>query len=152
MFELIIALLTQTRKSANTLAAKLVKEGHAVGLLTGEMETAQRVAVLDRFRNGREKILITTNVMARGMYMEQVTVVVNYDLPFDVINRTPDYETYLHRIGNAGRFGKVGLAVNLIDGPRSFQNMKRIEEYFGRKIEELCTDDPDAIEQSVMDN
>ena len=96
MFELIIALLTQTRKSANTLAAKLVKEGHAVGLLTGEMETAQRVAVLDRFRNGREKVLITTNVMARGMYMEQVTVVVNYDLPFDVINRTPDYETYLH--------------------------------------------------------
>ena len=95
-----------------------------MGLLTGEMEPAQRVAVLDRFRNGREKILITTNVMTRGIYVEQVTVVVNYDLPFDVITRTPDYEAYLHRIGNTGRFGKVGLAVNLIDGPRSFQNMK----------------------------
>ena len=116
------------------------------------METEQRVAVLDRFRNGREKILITTNVMARGIDVEQVTIVVNYDLPFDVHTKSPDFETYLHRIGRTGRFGKVGLAINLIDGPRSFQNMKRIEEFFGRKIEELCADDPDAIEQAVGDN
>ena len=114
-----------------------------MGRLTGEMETAQRVAVLDRFKNGREKILIITNVMARGIDVEQVTVVFNYDLPFDVVNRTPDYKTYLHRIGRTGRFGKDGVAVNLIDSPQGYQNMKKIEEYFGRKIELY---DPDAME------
>ena len=129
-----------------------MKEGHAVGLLTGEMETEQRIAVLDRFRCGREKILITTNFMVHGIRVEQVTIVVNYDLPFDVHAKAPDFETYLCRIGKVGLCGRVGLAINLIDGPRSFQNMKRMEEFFGRKIEELCADDPIAIVQAIGDN
>ena len=125
-----------------------MKDGHAVGLLTGELEPDQRVAVLARFRDGKEKVLITTNVMARGIDIEQVTMVVNYDVPLDVDHR-PDFETYLHRIGRTGRFGKTGLAINLVDGPRSYHNLMKIQEYFGRKIEELKTDDPDVIEEAV---
>ena len=142
----------QTRKSANWLAAKMVKEGHAVGLLTGEMDTEQRVAVLNRFREGKEKVLITTNVMARGIDVEQVTIVVNYDLPYDVVLHRPDFETYLHRIGRTGRFGKTGLALNLVDGQRSYHNMQEIQKFFGRPILELQVDDPDAIERAVGDN
>ena len=101
-----------------------------------------------RFREGKEKLLITTNLCARGIDVEQVTVVVNYDIPMDV-NRRPDNETYLHRIGRTGRFGRSGLAINFVDGHRSLQNMRKIEEHFGRKIEKLSIDDPDEIEQAV---
>ena len=62
----------------------MTSEGHAVALLSGELSIDQRILVLDRFRDGLEKILITTNVLSRGIDIEQVTIVVNFDLPVDV--------------------------------------------------------------------
>ena len=76
----------------------------------------------------------------------QVTVVVNYDMPVEPTGK-PDFETYLHRIGRTGRFGKSGIAVNFIDGQRSMAIMKKIEEHFGKKILLLETDDVDALEK-----
>lgn len=139
-------LFLQTRKSAAWLAAKMVKEGHATALLSGEITIEQRLAVINRFRDGKEKLLVTTNVSARGIDIEQVTLVVNYDMPFDGQGR-PDFETYLHRIGRTGRFGKSGIAVNFIDGQRSLNCLKRIEEHFGRKITQLKADDVDELEK-----
>ena len=121
-------------------------DGHAVALLSGEITVEQRIAVLNRFRDGKEKLLITTNVCARGIDVEQVTVVINYDMPVDMSGK-PDFETYLHRIGRTGRFGKTGIAVNFIDGQRSMNVMKKIEEHFGRKIEYLQVDDVDELEK-----
>ena len=72
------------------------QEGHSVGVLSGELSVEQRLAVLDRFREGMEKVLITTNVLSRGIDIEQVTIVVNFDLPVDM-NGQADCETYLHR-------------------------------------------------------
>ncbi|XP_031563719.1 ATP-dependent RNA helicase DDX19A-like [Actinia tenebrosa] len=135
-----------TRKSAAWLAAKMVKEGHATALLSGEITIEQRLAVINRFREGKEKLLITTNVSARGIDIEQVTLVVNYDMPLDLQGR-PDFETYLHRIGRTGRFGKSGIAVNFIDGQRSLNCMKKIEEHFGRQIIQLKADDVDELEK-----
>lgn len=63
--------------------------------------------------------------------MEMVTVVVNFDLPV-TLDYKPDCETYLHRIGRTGRFGKSGLAVNMVDGPRSMAILKAIEKHFGK--------------------
>jgi ATP-dependent RNA helicase DDX19/DBP5 len=83
----------------------MAKEGHSVGVLSGELSVEQRLAVLDRFRAGLEKVLITTNVLSRGIDIEQVTIVVNFDLPVDQMGRA-DSETYLHRIGRTGRFGR----------------------------------------------
>ncbi|CAN7986592.1 unnamed protein product [Ixodes hexagonus] len=119
-----------TRQTAVWLSGKMTKEGHAVALLSGELTVDQRIAVLDRFRKGMERVLITTNVCARGIDVEQVTVVVNFDLPVDMKGRA-DCETYLHRIGRTGRFGKSGLAVNMVDGSRSMAVLKQIEEHFG---------------------
>ena len=73
-----------TRKTASWLVEKMTEEGHAVALLSGELSTDQRMNVLDRYRDGLEKILITTNVLSRGIDIEQVTIVVNFDLPVDV--------------------------------------------------------------------
>jgi len=69
-------------------------------------------------------------VLCAGIDVEQVTVVVNFDLPMDTSHQ-PDYDTYLHRIGRTGRFGKHGLAINMIDGPRSRAMLQQIESYFG---------------------
>ena len=67
-------------------------------------------------------------------------------MPIDVTGK-PDFETYLHRIGRTGRFGKSGIAVNFIDGQRSMAIMKKIEEHFGKKISLLETNDVEALEK-----
>ncbi|KAK3749189.1 hypothetical protein QZH41_010381 [Actinostola sp. cb2023] len=135
-----------TRRSASWLAEKMVKCKHSVAMLSGEITIEQRLAVINRFREGKEKLLITTNVSARGIDIEQVTLVINYDMPIDMQGK-PDFETYLHRIGRTGRFGKSGIAVNFIDGERSLNVMKKIEEHFGRKISHLDADDVDELEK-----
>lgn len=135
-----------TRKMANWLAGQMSKEGHQVALLSGEMVVEQRAAVIERFRDGKEKVLITTNVCARGIDVEQVSVVINFDLPLDK-DSNPDNETYLHRIGRTGRFGKRGLAINMVDSQRSMEILKTYERHFDKKIARLDTDDLDEIEK-----
>ncbi|XP_072101375.1 ATP-dependent RNA helicase DDX19A isoform X1 [Mobula birostris] len=163
-----------TRRTAGWLAAELSKEGHQVALLSGEMMVEQRAAVIQRFRDGKEKVLVTTNVCARvgaqipgvfslhpaihfdpldsplgttqGIDVEQVSVVINFDLPVDK-DGNPDCETYLHRIGRTGRFGKRGLAINMVDSKYSMNILNRIQEHFNKKIEKLDTDDLDEIEK-----
>uniref|UniRef100_A0A671QZ40 RNA helicase n=1 Tax=Sinocyclocheilus anshuiensis TaxID=1608454 RepID=A0A671QZ40_9TELE len=144
-----------TRKTANWLAGQLSEEGHQVALLSGEMVVEQRAAVIERFRDGKEKVLITTNVLfvsnlsvcpSTGIDVEQVSVVINFDLPLDK-DGNPDNETYLHRIGRTGRFGKRGLAVNMVDSQRSMEILKTYEKHFNKKIGRLDTDDLDEIEK-----
>ncbi|XP_029359141.1 ATP-dependent RNA helicase DDX19B isoform X3 [Echeneis naucrates] len=135
-----------TRKTAGWLAGELSREGHQVALLSGEMQVEQRAAVIERFRDGKEKVLVTTNVCARGIDVEQVSVVINFDLPVDK-DGNPDNETYLHRIGRTGRFGKRGLAINMVDSKMSMNILNRIQEHFNKKIEKLDTDDLDEIEK-----
>ncbi|XP_014207770.1 DEAD-box helicase Dbp80 [Copidosoma floridanum] len=135
-----------TRQTANWLSEKMTKDGHAVAILSGEQTVNDRIAVLDRFREGLEKVLITTNVLARGIDVEQVTIVINFDLPMNQ-HRQADCETYLHRIGRTGRFGKSGIAINLIDTPHSMRVCKIIEQHFKKKIVKLDSDDTDEIEK-----
>uniref|UniRef100_A0A674CBP2 RNA helicase n=1 Tax=Salmo trutta TaxID=8032 RepID=A0A674CBP2_SALTR len=135
-----------TRRTAGWLSAELTKEGHVVALLSGEMTVEQRAAIIERFREGKEKVLVTTNVCSRGIDVEQVSVVINFDLPMDK-DGNADNETYLHRIGRTGRFGKRGLAVNMIDSKQSMNILNQIEEHFNKKINKLDSDDLDEIEK-----
>ncbi|XP_076840463.1 ATP-dependent RNA helicase DDX19A [Brachyhypopomus gauderio] len=135
-----------TRMIAAWLAVEMSNEGHQVALLSGELTVEQRAAVIERFREGKEKVLITTNVCARGIDVEQVSVVINFDLPLDS-EGNPDNETYLHRIGRTGRFGKRGLAINMVDSDYSMGILKAIEMHFNKKIVKLDTDDLDEIEK-----
>ncbi|XP_015512597.1 DEAD-box helicase Dbp80 isoform X1 [Neodiprion pinetum] len=135
-----------TRKTAGWLAEKMSKDGHAVAVLSGDLTVEQRIAVLDRFRAGLEKVLITTNVLARGIDVEQVTIVVNFDLPIDQ-DRQADCATYLHRIGRTGRFGKSGIAINLVDSSHAMQVCQDIEKHFGKKIHYLDAEDAEEIEK-----
>lgn len=135
-----------TRKTAGWLAGKMSSDGHSVAVLSGDLTVEQRLAVLDRFRAGLEKVLITTNVLSRGIDVEQVTIVVNFDLPMDG-NGKADCETYLHRIGRTGRFGKNGIAINLVDTEKSMNICRTIENHFQKKINLLDAENSDEIEK-----
>jgi len=91
----------QRKDTADRIAQRLTEEGHSVASLHGDKMTNERDGILDAFRDGKTKVLITTNVVARGIDIQQVNMVVNYDVP-DLGpsgDYKPDIETYIHRIG-----------------------------------------------------
>ncbi|XP_012627809.1 ATP-dependent RNA helicase DDX25 isoform X2 [Microcebus murinus] len=135
----------QTRRNAKWLTVEMMQDGHQVSLLSGELTVEQRASIIQRFRDGKEKVLITTNVCARGIDVKQVTIVVNFDLPVNQAQE-PDYETYLHRIGRTGRFGKKGLAFNMIEVDKLPLLMK-IQDHFNSSIKQLDPEDMDEIEK-----
>uniref|UniRef100_A0A3P9LZQ2 RNA helicase n=1 Tax=Oryzias latipes TaxID=8090 RepID=A0A3P9LZQ2_ORYLA len=135
-----------TRATAAWLSAVLKQEGHQVALLSGELTVEQRAAVIERFRTGKEKVLVTTNVCSRGIDVEQVSLVVNFDLPVNMEGKA-DHDTYLHRIGRSGRFGKRGFAVNMVDSRLAVGILHQIEQHFHRKILELNTTNVGEMEK-----
>lgn len=138
-----------TKDTASWLSKRLIDEGQQVGLLTGDMDASDRSQQIERFRTGLERVLITTNVSARGLDIAAVNFVVNFDPPVDVRTRAADYETYLHRIGRSGRFGRDGMAVNFICNEQELNVMKQLSDYFGREIVELRVDDVSLVEECV---
>ncbi|XP_058817308.1 DEAD-box helicase Dbp80-like [Topomyia yanbarensis] len=93
----------QVRKTAGWLTGRMSQDGHSVAVLSGDLTVEQRLDALDRFRTGLVKVQIITYVLSRSIDVEQVTIVVNFDLPMDQQGRA-DCETYLHRIRRTGRF------------------------------------------------
>lgn len=75
-------------------------------------------------------------------------MVVNYDIPLDYMNR-PDPQTYLHRIGRTGRFGRIGVSINFVHDRKSWDEMNVIQQYFGKPMIKVPTDDPEELEKSV---
>ncbi|KAK8740026.1 hypothetical protein OTU49_003333, partial [Cherax quadricarinatus] len=140
-----------TKHNANWLATRLKKDGHQVALLTGDLTPDERVRILIRFREGTERVLICTNVLARGIDVDTVNLVVNYDLPVLHGSFRADCETYLHRIGRTGRFGKTGNAINIVDGQDDLRLLREIEDHFNIKIIKLDYNNIDEIEKLSED-
>lgn len=137
-----------TRNSAEEVQERMESEGHRTSLIHGGMEPAQRDAVIDEFRQGKTKVLLATNVLARGIDIQQVSLVVNFDMPLTP-DRLPDPETYLHRIGRTGRFGRVGIAINFISNRESREALEAFREFFGRPIVEIPSDDLELLEAKL---
>ncbi|XP_009080899.1 PREDICTED: ATP-dependent RNA helicase DDX25-like, partial [Acanthisitta chloris] len=135
----------QTRRLTEWLSGQLSQDGHHVSILTGDLTVTQRASVIQRFREGKEKVLIATNVCARGIDVQQVTTVVNFGLPMDQ-DGEPDFETYLHRIGRTGRFGHRGIALSFVES-QSVGLVRKIEEHFQTKIRQLDPYDFDELEK-----
>jgi len=119
-------MFVRTRESTSRLAADLTQAGYPAEPISGELSQAQRTAVLDRFRRGSVKILIGTDVAARGLDIDHVSHVFNVDLPIDP-------EAYVHRVGRTGRAGRSGTALSLVD-PRDRNLIQRIQRYAKREI------------------
>ncbi|KAM3830403.1 ATP-dependent RNA helicase DDX25 isoform 1-T1 [Vipera latastei] len=135
----------QTRYNAKWLYHALKKDGHQVSLLSGELTVEKRAEVIQQFRDGKYKVLITTNICARGIDVMQVTIVVNFTMPTTVFH-APDFETYLHRIGRTGRFGKKGLAFNMVE-KQNLPLLFRIQDHFKTLIQRLDPEDMEALEK-----
>jgi len=103
-----------TRQMAKDLCRRMREKDYSVSLLHGpDMTVDERDKVMADFKSGQTTVLISTNVLARGIDVLQVTLVVNYDIPLTGDNK-PDPTTYIHRIGRSGRFGRKGVAINFI--------------------------------------
>ncbi|GIX65893.1 DEAD/DEAH box helicase [Babesia caballi] len=166
-------IFANSRESAFNLSQRMRDHGHAVSLLCGSlgpraglnsMTPEIRDRIMREFKDGETKVLICTDVLARGIDVPQVTLVVNYELPFvysgsarlaksrqicmvslqDACFVTLAQETYLHRIGRTGRFGAKGMAINMVT-PDELELIESIKQFYKCQIEALeC--DPESIE------
>ena len=119
-------------KRVNDLYIAMNSDNFPVCQLHSGMEKEERMLNYENFKNGTHRVLISTNVTSRGIDIQQVSTVINFDLPNCVHN-------YIHRIGRSGRWGRKGVGINFIT-PRDLNQMKYIEEYYHTKINELTED------------
>ena len=116
----------RTRQDTNDLSEALRLRGYMADAIHGDMTQSERERVLRRFREGQSDLLVATDVAARGLDIDHVTHVINYDIPFDV-------EQYIHRIGRTGRAGRSGDAITIIES-RQRKQLKFIEKLIGAQI------------------
>ncbi len=119
-------IFARTRIGTTELANELALRGFPAEALNGDMSQDARVLVLNRFRDNKLKVLVATDVAARGLDIDDISHVFNYDLP-------PDPEIYVHRIGRTGRAGKSGTAITLVT-PKERWGLNRIERFTRQKI------------------
>ena len=118
-----------SRKRVEDLAMKMTEDNHTVSFIHGDMPQKEREGIMEQFRLGSTRVLITTDLLARGIDVQTVSLVINYDLP-------SNYENYLHRIGRSGRFGKKGVAINFAS--RNDMNIIRgLEQFYQTQIQLL---------------
>ncbi|KAL7503787.1 hypothetical protein ACHAXN_001530 [Cyclotella atomus] len=141
-----------TKRDADSVHRTLTDSGYTCSLLHSSVDNEERDRTMESFRKGESNVLITTNVLARGVDVDNVCLVVNYDVPVDKDGQ-PDYETYLHRIGRTGRFGRKGTAINLIGDQRSIEVLASIEAHFssdGREMIQCAVADPEALADIIQ--
>ncbi|BFZ63550.1 translation initiation factor eIF4A [Saitoella coloradoensis] len=126
-----------TRRKVDWLTEKLTSRDFTVSAMHGDMEQGQREVIMKEFRSGSSRVLITTDLLARGIDVQQVSLVINYDLP---ANR----ENYIHRIGRGGRFGRKGVAINFVTSEDT-RMMRDIEQFYSTQIEEMPLNVADLI-------
>jgi ATP-dependent RNA helicase DDX19/DBP5 len=143
-------IFVRTRESANQIASRMENDGHSISVLHADFEGPKRDEVLGEFRARKTKVLITTNVLARGIDVSSVSMVINYDIPMKGRgNSEPDYETYLHRIGRTGRFGRIGVSISFVYDRRSYEALQTIAQQYSIDLVQLGTDDWDATEKRI---
>ncbi|ODO04606.1 ATP-dependent RNA helicase FAL1 [Cryptococcus sp. DSM 104548] len=118
-----------TRRKVDWLTEKMREANFTVSSMHGEMVQKERDAIMNEFRSGSSRVLITTDVWARGIDVQQVSLVINYDLP-------SSRENYLHRIGRSGRFGRKGVAINFVTVD-DVRILRDIEQYYSTQIDEM---------------
>jgi len=118
-----------TRKKVDWLTDKMRAANFTVVAMHGDMPQNERDEIMEKFRSGDSRVLITTDIWARGIDVSQVSLVINYDLPN---NR----ELYIHRIGRSGRFGRKGVAINFVKTD-DISILRDIEQFYSTQIDEM---------------
>jgi len=118
-----------SKKKVEWLSDLMREQSFEVSCITGDMTEEDRNYVMKQFRSGVTRVLITTDLLSRGIDVQQISLVLNYDVPFEK-------ETYIHRIGRSGRYGRKGIAINFVTG-KDYKSFKDIESYYDTQITEL---------------
>lgn len=118
-----------TRRKVDWLTQSMQERDFTVSSMHGDMDQKERDTIMKQFRTGSSRVLITTDLLARGIDVQQVSLVINFDLPS---NR----ENYIHRIGRGGRFGRKGVAINFVTAEDK-RALKDIEDYYCTQIDEM---------------
>lgn len=118
-----------TKKKVDWLTEKMKSRDFTVSSIHSQMDSKLRESIMNEFRSGSSRVLITTDLLARGIDIQQVSLVINYDLP---TNR----ENYIHRIGRAGRFGRKGVAINFVTS-QDVRILRDIETFYQTEITEM---------------
>ncbi|CAK7901743.1 ATP-dependent RNA helicase Fal1p [[Candida] anglica] len=121
-----------TKAKVDWLADSMRKANFTVAAMHGDMKQDERDSIMNDFRSGSSRVLISTDVWARGIDVQQVSLVVNYDLP-------SDKENYVHRIGRSGRFGRKGVAINFAT-KEDFHLVRELEKHYSIRIREMPSD------------
>ena len=119
------------------LTEKMRASNFTVSAMHGDMPQKEREAIMVEFRSGATRVLITTDVWARGLDVQQVSLVINYDLP-------NSRELYIHRIGRSGRYGRKGVAINFVRND-DIRILRDIEQYYSTQIDEMPMNVADLI-------
>ncbi|MCW9711208.1 DEAD/DEAH box helicase [Avibacterium sp. 21-586] len=131
-------IFARTKTATLDITELLEKHGFRAAALNGDMTQQLREQTLDRLRNGSLDILVATDVAARGLDVERISLVVNYDIPLDA-------ESYVHRIGRTGRAGRAGRALLFVE-PRENRLLRNIERLTKKPIEEVQIPNPETLE------
>ena len=126
-----------TRSKVEWLQEQMESRDFTVSCLHGDMDQEERSQTFKSFRSGTSRVLITTDLLARGIDVQQVSLVMNFDLP---MNR----ENYIHRIGRSGRFGRKGVAINFVTD-RDVRYLRDIEQFYRTEIPEMPMNVADLI-------
>lgn len=119
-----------TKQKVDWLAEKMKEANFTVSAMHGDMDQTTRDQVMEEFRSGSSRVLIATDLWGRGIDVQQVSLVICYDLP---TNR----ELYIHRIGRSGRFGRKGVAINFVREGDDVRLLKDIEQFYSTQIDEM---------------
>ena len=126
-----------TRRKVDWLTDKMRNRDFTVSSTHGDIDQKERDVILNEFRTGSSRVLITTDLLARGIDVQQVSLVINYDLPRNL-------ENYLHRIGRSGRIGRKGVSINFVTG-EDVRTLRELEMFYNTQIEEMPADVADLI-------
>ena len=129
------------KNKADWLVEELIQNNFSPATIHSNMNQQERQQIMERFRGGDIRVLIATDVIARGIDVQQVSVVINYDMP-------KESETYIHRIGRSGRFGRKGLAINLVNS-KQVGMIKYLEKMYNTNIEPLPNNLKQLIEEEL---
>tara|TARA_Y100000996_G_scaffold337921_1_gene274682 strand:- start:254 stop:1408 length:1155 start_codon:yes stop_codon:yes gene_type:complete len=118
-----------SKNKLNDIYKQLTEEDFPVSMIHGELSTEERKVTMSEFKGGQTRILLSTDLLSRGIDIQQLSLVINFDLP-------RSKETYIHRIGRSGRYGRKGVAINFVT-ERDLENLDIIRTYYNTKIEEM---------------
>lgn len=118
-----------SRKRVDRLREDLERDNFTVSSTHGSLTATERREIMKKFQSGGARVLITTDLLARGIDVQQVSIVINYDLP-------KNKETYIHRVGRSARFGRKGLAINFVT-QRDFRDLQILERYYDMTIDPM---------------